>query len=220
MWGDFHFIIKPLIMQGRWTRLCIYSNCFIYGPRLGALYLLPQETSNEKIFLRTLGLGKFVLQNELQDPARDIIHDLSVLKENREEPACSVFHCWLYSFIHWSRHVLPFPLTLKVMTGIFRFIRRKHPFSSDKIGIILYAIEKKTGLQNCYPRSVITACLCAQNSLPWDVVIGILAPTRMMHAWCSTNGHLPYEPFPEHHMYQPLIIFSKNYYLSKTDSYK
>ena len=36
------------------------------------------------------------------------------------------------------------------------------------------------------------------------LIVGVLSPTRKMHAWCEVDGELPYEPMPEHYLYQPL----------------
>lgn len=199
--------------KGKWSRICVDNKCFIYGPRLGALYLLPNGRGNDRLLFNFLGLQRFCLQNDLIDPTLYIVHDLTVLNESKQDIfRVSNILCSIYRFIHWSRHIVPFPMMLNILTKIFYIFRNPRQVRSPfEIGKILHAIENKIGTHDCYPRAIITACLCAQNSLSWDVTIGILSPTRMMHAWCSTNGALPYEPFPEHHMYQPLIIFSKAY---------
>lgn len=201
----------PRAIKVRWSRICINNKCFFYGPRLGALYFLPTEQSSEKLLLRVLGLRTFYFTDELSDPACYVLHDLTELKKNRASPVSGIW-CFIYQFIHLSRHIIPFNIMLNGMTKIASIMRSvNQTYSPSEIGQILHAIEQRTGYQNCYPRSIITACLCTQSRLSWDVTIGILSPTRMMHAWCSTNGILPFEPSPEHYMYQPLVIFSKTY---------
>ncbi|HEY5374118.1 MAG TPA: lasso peptide biosynthesis B2 protein, partial [Polyangiaceae bacterium] len=90
-----------------------------------------------------------------------------------------------------------------------RLALRRH--SRARLGVreiarLVHCIERSVPNPNCYPRALLTSYLCVQSGLPCDIVIGVLAPARLMHAWCSTRGQLPYEARPEHYMYQPLFV--------------
>ena len=63
-----------------------------------------------------------------------------------------------------------------------------------EIGEAVMAIERSIGLSDCYPRAVLTAYLCLRAKLGCRVTVGILVPCCNMHAWCSTEGVIPYEP--------------------------
>jgi len=71
----------------------------------------------------------------------------------------------------------------------------------------MMAVERSIGISDCYPRALLTAYLCMCARLNCEVTIGILTPTAMMHAWCSTGGSVPYEPDPQHWLYSPLAVF-------------
>lgn len=68
----------------------------------------------------------------------------------------------------------------------------------------VHAVEHRAGFSDCYPRALMTAYLCLRAGRGCVLAVGALAPTRKMHAWCSVDGVLPYEPLPEHYLYQPL----------------
>jgi hypothetical protein len=69
------------------------------------------------------------------------------------------------------------------------------------------AVERAAGISDCYPRALLTAYLCMIARIRCEVTVGILSPTAKMHAWCSAEAAIPYEPKPEHWFYSPLVIF-------------
>ena len=201
----------PATITVRWCRIGIENRFFVYGPRLGALYLLPAGEAHNNKLIRVLGVRSSDFEQVVADPASVVLHDITAFKAGVIPPAPK-FWCYLYRFIHQSRNVVPFGILLRLATNLVSLSPGKTNFrTQEAIGKLLHAIETKIALRDCYPRAIITACLCSKARLSWQVAIGILSPTRMMHAWCSTNGVLPYEPLPEHYMYQPLIVYSRKY---------
>jgi hypothetical protein len=61
------------------------------------------------------------------------------------------------------------------------------------------------GQSNCYPRAIVSATMAHREGMECQLTLGVLAPTRKMHLWCTVAGVLPYEPSPEHYLYQPLF---------------
>lgn len=76
--------------------------------------------------------------------------------------------------------------------------------SVESIGRTVAAAERSFDRGDCYPRALATALLCLASGSPCTLAIGVLSPTRKMHAWCWTNDCLPFEPTPEHYLYQPV----------------
>jgi hypothetical protein len=83
---------------------------------------------------------------------------------------------------------------------------RTLPRTVSEIGRLVHAVEQAVGLTDCYPRALLTCYLCLTSGLRCELTVGTLAPTRKLHAWCSTGGALPYEPSPEHYLYRPLLV--------------
>jgi len=77
----------------------------------------------------------------------------------------------------------------------------------DRIGRLAALAERHAGVSDCYPRSLLLGALCGRAGVGCDITIGILAPTRKLHAWCSSDGMLVYEPTPRHWWYRPLANF-------------
>ena len=90
---------------------------------------------------------------------------------------------------------------------VFQSSRSVEDFA-EAIGRLVHGVESAIGLADCYPRALLTAWLSLSHGLRCELVVGTLAPTRKMHAWCSIHGQLPYEALPEHYLYQPLLIMS------------
>jgi sugar/nucleoside kinase (ribokinase family) len=80
--------------------------------------------------------------------------------------------------------------------------------SSAEIGATVHAVEDASGAGDCYARALITAFMCLSARRACVLAVGVLAPTRKMHAWCCVEGDLPYEPSPEHYLYQPVWTLS------------
>jgi hypothetical protein len=84
----------------------------------------------------------------------------------------------------------------------------KHPhWGPADVGNSAMAIERSLGISDCYPRALITSYVCMTAYLSCEVTVGILSPTEKMHAWCSTDGVIPYEPRAQHWFYSPLVVF-------------
>src|SRR5690606_22638630 len=117
----------------------------------------------------------------------------------------------LYRFFHATRSFVPFGAMASIARRVMPLLcDRAAPAGStaSDIGKIVHAVESKTGWANCYPRALLTAGLATAAGRECTLVIGQLAPTRKMHAWCSIDGEVPYEPSPEHYLYQPLWMLT------------
>jgi hypothetical protein len=193
-------------IRGSWARVFVDpERCLVYGPALGRLYLLSASHALEGPMQRVLGLHGFALDDELPDPAERIVHDRSSL--NAVEPVAAPRSLRsLYRLLHYSRHLVPFRLAA---AGV-EFLARRSPARPAgevaDIGRQVHAVERATGIADCYPRALLTCYLCLRNGRGCELAIGTLAPTRKMHAWCSTAGQLPYEAMPEHYLYRPLLV--------------
>ena len=188
-----------------WTRLLVDGKrCLVYGPILGRSYLLPVEQSLDPAFLALLGLRNAELCDDLLDPAYSVIHQRShaqLLPQRVVPTGLKV----LYRLIQATRNLISIGLMVSIIVWLAKIQRKKLKFSASDIGLVIYNIERSSGLSDCYPRALLTCYLCLRSGLNCDLVVGSLVPTRMMHAWCSSQGLIPYEPSPEHWMYRPLV---------------
>ncbi len=188
-----------------WTRVLVDTEqCFIYGPRFGRLYLLSNQQANDSVLLRVIGLRANSLLDSLPDSVAQITYNLSDLKAQRMIAAPTAL-CITYRLLNYSRHFIPFRLMTIIVSKIASLRKPDASSTISSIGNLLHDIEHRVGIADCYPRALMAAYLCLRADLKCELFIGVLSPTRMMHAWCSTNGQLPYEALPEHYMYQPLI---------------
>jgi Transglutaminase-like superfamily len=195
-------------IPGCWSRVFIDSQrCFVYGPSLGRLYLLTREESLQRPLQRLLGLGSLTFNDNLSDPAQRIVHDRPSLREMLLLPAPR-FLCIGYRLLRCSRHVMPFGLAVALVRRLACSSRALRHDTVAGIGRLIHAIETAIGFADCYPRALMTSYLCLRSGRTCNLVIGSLVPTRKMHAWCTTDGELPYEALPEHYMYRPLLIFT------------
>lgn len=178
----------------------------IYSPRLGRLYLLPSDFAADEAFLSVTGLAAIPRVDALADPAGCITHDRPGLAGLRE-PAVTAWLRFCYACVRVSRHWM----TLRLAACIVR--RAAVAFGHDvmsrgatasEIGRLVAATERDSKRGDCYARALLTAFLCLSAGRSCVLAVGVLAPTRKMHAWCSVDGELPYEPFPEHFLYQPV----------------
>jgi hypothetical protein len=200
-----------VLVRTFWTRVPVDGDrCLVYGPRLGRVYLLASRQALDPLLQGLLGLARSSLVQDLVDPAIRLADSAESLEfAARALPPTQLR--LLYVMLHRSRHVLPFRT---VATLLHRSARKRvmgtnamgGPDRVSQIGRLVHAIERRESLADCYPRALVTAYLCLSSGLPCDLAIGTLAPTRMVHAWCSTRGELPYEAFPEHYMYRPLFV--------------
>ena len=113
----------------------------------------------------------------------------------------------LYRSCHRHRSVLSIGRAIRLAKWLAWLQRRRRTWGAPEIGGLCVAVESAVGISDCYPRALLTAYLCMLAGLPCEVTVGILAPTRNMHAWCASGGAIPYEPQPEHWFYRPLAVF-------------
>jgi hypothetical protein len=192
-------------ISGCWSRVFVDNERWlVYGPRLGRLYLLTSQQSLDARLQGLLGLRRFHLVDSLADPAERIVHDLPSLKYLRADGVPRSARI-AYETLRRSRTLIPLP-AMAALVG--RIAERKPTARSDpsEIGSLLHAVERSVSSADCYPRALLTCYLCLSSRRSCDLALGVLSPTRMMHAWCSTAGQLPYEPSPEHYLYQPLLV--------------
>jgi len=111
-----------------------------------------------------------------------------------------------YHLLHHSRHGLPFRLSAKLI-GLAASRSASHPHGGqntvEAIARAVAATEDAVGFSDCYPRALLTAWLALAAGNSCVLAIGVLAPTRKLHAWCTVAGVLPFEPVAEHYLYQP-----------------
>lgn len=180
---------------------------FLYGPRLGRLYLLPPAQASDLRLLSAIGLSAAHRQLEVPDPVERVAHDRAGLAH---EPAGVRPAFWLrlaYRAFQVTRGALPFQamaLLARALAPLLRGRIIETGASVCEIGRLVHAAETRVPDPNCYPRALLTALLAAAAGRRCILLIGLLAPTHKMHAWCSVENELPYEPSPEHYLYQPL----------------
>lgn len=194
------------MIAGYWARAYVdEARCLVYGPRLGRLYLLSTTETLAEPMQRVLGLHGLTLDDGLADPVDRVLHDRSSL--GRFEPRAATRGLRLfYRLLHYSRRVAPFAFVARLVAALGRRGAGRHSIDVNDIARMVHAVEQATGLSDCYPRALLTLHLCVRSGRTCQLSIGSLAPTRMMHAWCSTQGQLPYEPMPEHYMYRPVLM--------------
>jgi Transglutaminase-like superfamily len=181
--------------------------CLLYGPRLGRFYLVQRERASDRTFLDVIGLRGDPAA-ALPDPAGRIAHTSNDLRSGPPAGAPRALRL-AYRALHLSRHVMPLRLAARLVHAIARQRSRPAPTPAAdvaRLATCVHAVEHAAGFADCYPRALVTAYLALTAGRRCVIVIGALAPTRKMHAWCSVDGVLPYEPTPEHYLYQPLWV--------------
>jgi hypothetical protein len=194
------------VTAGRWARACVDGDrCFVYSPRLGRLYLLSTAESLAGPFQRVLGLRGLARDDGLADPAERILHDRSQLDRCARRSAPRRLRLF-YRVLHHTRRILPFAAMARLVAALARARGPAHELRDlAGVAITVHAVERDTGLADCYPRALLTLYLCRRSGRSCQVCIGTLVPTRKMHAWCASEGVLPYEALPEHYLYQPVL---------------
>ncbi len=188
-----------------WLHVAIDDRrCLIYGPRFGKLYLAPVERLGDRVFRQMIGLSHR-RDEALCDPAERLGWSLASLGDDM-----SVQSAWrmrlAYRIFHHSRHVLPFRLCAKAISFVAGRSAKRAPGGQSQTEAIARAVaatERAVGISDCYPRALMTAWLALAAGQSCILAIGVLAPTRKMHAWCTIAGILPFEPIAEHYLYQP-----------------
>jgi hypothetical protein len=194
-------------MRISWTRLPVGNGqWFVYSPRFGRTYLLTAEFTTSAVLPFVIGLNAANRRDILPDPAE------SVELIGGGEPRAEVgwFPPLLYRFFHRHRTVASINRTIRVARWLARLRRSRRHWGAPEVGRVVMAAERSVGISDCYPRALLTAYLCLTAGLSCDVTVGILAPTTNMHAWCSTEGVIPYEPAANHWWYSPLVVFHVN----------
>lgn len=193
-------------MREAWTSIEVDGQRkLLYGPRFGRLYLLPQGQSIDQPFTRIVGLKSGDCVRELADPVERIALQGSDL-EAKSRSALPFVLPVAYRVLAASRYLLPFRAALAALPFVARCVRGSVPpgANAEDIGRLVAATEQRVGGGDCYPRALMTALLCIAARRSCTVAVGVLSPTRKMHAWCGIDQCLPYEPTPEHYLYQPL----------------
>lgn len=180
---------------------------FLYGPRLGRLYLLPSAQASDPKLLRILGLPMPSRQPEVEDPITRVTHDRASLADEPEGSRPPFSLRLAYRVFQITRGIIPFATMAhlaRAAAPLWRGRALASGATTSEIGKRIHAVESALRGANCYPRALLTALLAIAAGRQCTLLIGLLAPTRKMHAWCSVESELPYEPTPEHYLYQPL----------------
>jgi len=178
----------------------------VYGPRFGRTYLVERRHLEDPGFFRAIGLRDPPAVEPLGDPAERIAHTLSDLETIEMNLPPALFRA-AYRWLKFSRHFVPLRAMATLIGDWTAFARGRigvrHRTASE-LGQYVHGVERAVGISDCYPRALLTVSLCLASRFPCILTVGSLAPTRKMHAWCTTDGTLPYEATPEHYLYQPL----------------
>jgi len=187
-----------------WTCLFVDgARCFVYSPLLGRTYFLPLDLAASRALPPLLGLRASGHRDSLVDPAEQI-----TLVGNAETTVeVGWLLRWLYVIFHRHRTLLSINRAMRLSHCLTRFAPKHPGWVPEDVGDVVMAVERSVGISDCYPRALVTAYLCMTARLSCEVTVGILSPTAKMHAWCSTDGAIPYEPRAEHWFYSPLIVF-------------
>jgi len=196
-----------------WTRsVTVLGRVFLFSPRFNRTYVMDAGTAENTLYTAVLGLPARGASIQLADPAAAVARVGRFEKPVQpaaDENAVDVGRLLptLYLFIHKFRSVA----TIARCAACIRVVRRFAPATTSMtvadIGKTAHWIEIQAGVSDCYPRSIITAILCARAGRDCSIAVGILAPTKLLHAWCSSKGVIPYEPVRHHWWFQPLAVF-------------
>lgn len=187
-----------------WIRLPVGDGRFlVYSPLFGRTYLLPEEFAASSFLPRLIGLKRENLRNCLADPAGSV----ALVDGAGLCPEAGSFLPRLYTFFHRYRAIVTIGRAILLAVWLVRLQGTGGHRSAAEIGSMVMAVERKLGVSDCYPRALLTAYLCLVAGLGCEVTVGILPPTKNLHAWCSTEGVIPYEPVLRHWWYRPLVVF-------------
>ena len=189
-------------MTIRWAPLHIADDTgsFLFSPRSGRTYLVDSDVASGRWLPRLLGLKPENMAAELRDPA------IGVWPATTTAPAV---HGWflpyVYVFVHHHRRIATISRVLRI-ARLVAFLRVPRARTLTEISQCVRAVEERAGVSDCYPRALITAHLCLRAGRDCSIAFGILAPTRMLHAWCVAERFVPYEPEARHWWYRPLAV--------------
>jgi hypothetical protein len=202
--------------QVSWCVLTDDDRRFVYSPRFAAAYLLNEGQIANGLLLSLLGLNVSSRASSVSDPAARVelggVHEKGIASADIEqwarlEPEALSQHLrrW-YRLFHKHRRLFT-PRDAHRWVGSPSASGWWPGLTLDRIAKLVAITERSAGFSDCYPRALITGALCAIGGLPSSITIGMLAPTRKLHAWCTSEGALVYEPTPRHWWYRPLIEF-------------
>lgn len=142
----------------------------------------------------------------MADPAHSVLLSAHAVAESPGSTPGSRRLRLLYRVLKASRGVLALRFCARLLRhlAILNRARQRASCSSADIGRIVHAVEREVPAPDCYPRALLTLYLALRAGRGGALTIGVLAPTRKMHAWCTIGSDLPYEPAAEHYLYQPL----------------
>ena len=190
---------------------------FVFSPRSGSTYLLSSELIQNQLLLFLLGLPRRAQLKQIEDPATSVElvgafeKPLAISSPNIPEEIIGDRPGWflqkLYVWFYNYRKIFSVGRAIRLGKCLATINKSRPACEISDLGKIIMAVENAVGISDCYPRALLTACLCLQARLNCKITIGILAPTSKLHAWCSTEGVIPYEPVYHHWWYQPLIVF-------------
>lgn len=189
-----------------WSAIPVEEDRYlVFSRRFNRVYMLNKDLVSDRLMLSLIGLSKKTQLLKITDEAVQITHQfLELSKTKRVRPTRSLVITYL--FFHYTR-VLPLNLVLRLI----RLISRKKPrckLDPSAIGTLIHHIEFSANLSDCYPRTLLTAYLCLKHIGNCSIYFGVLAPTKLMHAWCVVDNTIPYEHIAEHFHYQPLVKIS------------
>lgn len=199
-----------------WRPLAAGARCFVYSPRFGATYLLAPGQTDNPILMSWLGLRSEARADQLDDP----VVRVGIAGSNEKDLSPALVAEWAsaesstllrslsrrYWLIHRFRHLFSPRHAHRWARLATRAVDGRN-LSLEQIARLVAVTERVAGFSDCYPRALLTGALCAAGGFGFSITIGILAPTRKLHAWCSSGGTLVYEPTPRHWWYEPLADF-------------
>ena len=199
-----------------WTRIVVDDHRdFVYGALTGRLYLLKRADAADPRLHAVLGLGRMTFDGNLEDPAGSVAHDSASLSGTAAPPSPRAWRA-AYRLVDRTRSVMPFAMAARLAAAAAARKRSRgapaeHRSGSERVDAIaraIHVLERDVGYADCYPRALLTAYVALAAGIACRLAIGVLAPTRKMHAWCSIDGVVPYEPMREHFLYRPLLVMA------------
>lgn len=199
-----------------WCVLTDGEHRLLYSPRFGTTYRLTATEADNGLIRAILGLHASEQVEQILDPVdrvliggafeKEIPADTLALWCSRERPEdLRTLRRW-YRRVHRHRWCFR-PSGARLVARQISRSFKETDLTLERIATLIAATEHGLGVSDCYPRSILGGALCLVAGLPCRVTIGILAPTRKLHAWCSSQGALVYEPTPRHWWFQPLADF-------------
>jgi hypothetical protein len=188
---------------------------FVYSARFGSTHLVTSDVESSAVFRHTLGLSRTSRRDSLSDPAGSVRLSGAFEKPLQLPPGAASGQPRkpgrllprLYLLFHRHRVIFSIPRAIGLCKLLLWLRGRRDAQSLADIGELVKTIEDQVGISDCYPRALLTAYLCLAAQRPSQIVVGILAPTTRLHAWCCVHGIIPYEPVDRNWWYQPLVIF-------------